>query len=66
MILICLILPAALLLSACSRFYDGEYSYITKHEEPGTLVGDTEEQYYEVRTYVGMKNAVQSLSLIHI
>ena len=30
-------------------------------EEPGALVGDTEEPYYEVRTYVGMKNAVQSL-----
>ncbi len=56
-----LILLAALLLPGCSRFYDGEYSSITKHEEPGALVGDMEEQYYEVRTYVGMKNAVQSL-----
>lgn len=50
-----------LLLVGCSSFYDGEYSYVTSHEEPGALVGDTEEQYYEVRTYVGMKNAVQSL-----
>ena len=52
---------ALALLNGCSRFYDGEYSYITKHEEPGALVGDPEEQYYEVRTYVGMKNAVQGL-----
>ena len=51
----------ALFMAGCSRFYDGEYSYVTKHEEPGALVGDTEEQYYEVRTYVGLKNAVQSL-----
>ncbi len=50
----------ALLLGGCSRFYEGEYSYVTRHEEPGTLVGD-DEPYYEVRTYVGMKNAVQSL-----
>ena len=54
-------LLALLLLAGCSSFYDGEYSYVTSHEEPGALVGDTEEQYYEVRTYVGMKNAVQSL-----
>ena len=53
-------MAALLLLCGCSRFYDGEYSYVIRHEEPGTLVGDTE-QYYEVRTYVGMKNAVQSL-----
>ncbi len=53
--LLCLVLTAG-----CSRFYDGEYRNITKHEEPGTLVGDAE-QYYEVHTYVGMKNAVQSL-----
>ena len=57
----CLVLLAAFLLCGCSRFYDGEYSYITKHEEPGALVGDPDEQYYEVHTYVGMKNAVQSL-----
>ena len=48
-------------MGGCSGFYDGEYSQITRHEEPGTLIGDMEEQYYEVRTYVGMKNAVQSL-----
>jgi hypothetical protein len=59
--LLALMLLAVLLLDGCSSFYDGEYSYVTKHEEPGTLVGDTEEPYYEVRTYVGMKNAVQSL-----
>ena len=53
-------LVSLLLICGCSRFYDGEYSYVTSHEEPGALVGDTE-QYYEVRTYVGMKNAVQSL-----
>ena len=55
-----LLLASLFLLCGCSRFYDGEYSYVTSHEEPGALVGDTE-QYYEVRTYVGMKNAVQSL-----
>ena len=54
-------LLALLLLAGCSSFYDGEYSYVTSHEEPGTLVGDPEEQNYEVRTYVGLKNAVQSL-----
>ena len=54
-------LLSLLLISGCSSFYDGEYSYVTSHEEPGALVGDTEEQYYEVRTYVGLKNAVQSL-----
>ncbi len=56
-------LAAVLLLAfstGCSSFYDGEYSYVTRHEEPGTLVDDPE-PYYEVRTYVGMKNAVQSL-----
>ena len=60
-IIFALLLSAALLLCGCSSFYDGEYSSVTKHEEPGALVGDTDEQYYEVRTYVGMKNAVQSL-----
>lgn len=54
-------LLAFALLGGCSRFYDGEYSYVTSHEEPSALMGDPEEQYYEVRTYVGMKNAVQSL-----
>ena len=54
-------LLALLLLAGCSSFYDGEYSYVTSHEEPGSLVGDPEEQNYEVRTYVGLKNAVQSL-----
>ena len=56
-----LILLALTLFGGCSGFYDGEYSQITRHEEPGALKEDTEGPYYEVRTYVGMKNAVQSL-----
>lgn len=59
--LLLLILLTLFLLGGCSGFYDGEYSQITRHEEPGALVEDTEGPYYEVRTYVGMKNAVQSL-----
>ncbi len=48
------------LLNGCGRFYEGEYTSITPHEEPVELI-DSNEQYYEVHTFVGMKNAVNSL-----
>ena len=55
-----LALLLAMLLTGCSRFYEGEYVSVTKHQEPEELA-DPGGQAYEVRTYVGMKNAVCSL-----
>ena len=48
------------LLCGCSRFFEGEYVSVTKHQESVELM-DSEGQYYEVRTYVGMKNALYSM-----
>jgi hypothetical protein len=55
-----LLLCSLALPGGCSRFIEGEYVSVTKHEEPVELM-DSEGQYYEVRTYVGMKNALYSL-----
>jgi len=56
-----LLLTAFLLLfcCGCSRLYEGEYFHVTEVEE--TEYYDSAERNYAVRTYVGMKNAVQSL-----
>ncbi len=48
------------LLCGCARFFEGEYVSVTKHQESVELM-DSEGQYYEVRTYVGMKNALYSM-----
>lgn len=54
------LLFAALLLTGCSRFFEGSYTSITRHEE-GSMLVHSDEPYFEVRTYVGMKNALQAL-----
>ena len=54
------LLLSVLLFAGCSRFFEGSYTSITKHEEGSVLI-HSDEPYFEVRTYVGMKNAVQAL-----
>jgi len=49
-----------LLLCACGRLFNKEYVSITRHEEP-TEMGAAEVPTFEVHTYIGLKNAVQSL-----
>lgn len=49
----------ALTLCGC-RYYEGDYTYITKHEETTELVA-SETPYYVVHTYLGLNNALKSL-----
>ncbi len=53
-------LLALLLAGGCSRLYEKEYSSVTRHEE-STDLSRSDVPYYEVHTYLGMKNAVQGL-----
>lgn len=59
-----IVLLSALLLiltvCGCGRYYEGEYTYITKHEETTELVA-SDTPYYVVHTYLGMNNALKSL-----
>lgn len=54
------VLVLLLLLSGCGRLFNKEYVSITRHEEP-TEMDAAEEPTFEVHTYIGLKNAVQSL-----
>ena len=51
-----LVLP----LCGCGRYYEGDYTYITKHEEATELVA-SDTPYYVVHTYLGLNNALKTL-----
>ena len=57
------LLPALLvlfLLCGCGRYYEGEYTYITRHEETTELVA-SDSPYYVVHTYLGLNNALKTM-----
>ena len=60
--LLALLLAVAFIvpLLGCGRYYEGDYTSITKHEETTELVA-SDTPYYVVHTYLGLNNALKSL-----